>query len=80
MKKNIVFRSGSLRMGGLERVLIETLQNIDLDKFHVTLFIEDDSGKDNIFLKDVPEEIKVYFLKPEPLMRETENHRLKKSN
>ncbi|MGL4403465.1 MAG: glycosyltransferase, partial [Fusobacteriaceae bacterium] len=80
MKKNIVFRSGSLRMGGLERVLIETLQNIDLDKFHVTLFIEDDSGKDNIFLKDVPEEIKVYFLKPEPLMRKTENHRLKKSN
>lgn len=80
MKKNIVFRSGSLRMGGLERVLIETLQNIDLDKFHVTLFIEDDSGKDNIFLKDVPEGIKVYFLKPEPLMRETESHRLKKSN
>ena len=29
MKKNVIIRSGSLRMGGLERVLIEVLQNID---------------------------------------------------
>ena len=27
--KNIIIRSGSLRMGGLERVLIEVLQAID---------------------------------------------------
>lgn len=29
MKKKVIFRSGSLRMGGLERVLIEVLQTIN---------------------------------------------------
>lgn len=80
MKKNIIFRSGSLRMGGLERVLIETLQTIDKEKYNITLFIEDDSGKENVFLKDVPSEIKIYFLKPEELMRKTEYYRKNKKN
>ena len=32
-EEKIVFRSGSLRMGGLERVLIEVLQTINKDKY-----------------------------------------------
>ncbi|MGL5123926.1 MAG: glycosyltransferase [Fusobacteriaceae bacterium] len=80
MNKKIIFRSGSLRMGGLERVLIEVLQTIDKKKYEIILFIEDDSGSDNIFLKDIPEEIKIYFLKPEKLMRKTEFYRKNKNN
>lgn len=78
--KKVVIRSGSLRMGGLERVLIEVLQNMDLKKYEIYLFIEDDSGKDNIFLKDIPKNIKVYFLKPEKLMRKTESYKNRKKN
>ena len=37
MKKKVIFRSGSLRMGGLERVLIEVLQTIDKEKFDLYL-------------------------------------------
>lgn len=48
MKKKIAFRSGSLRMGWLERILIEMLKEIDKEKYEVTLFIEDDCGKKNI--------------------------------
>lgn len=80
MKKTVVFRSGSLRMGGLERVLIEVLQNINLDKYRVIAMIEDNSGKENIFLKDIPEGIEVYFLKPEEVVERTKYHRNRKKN
>ncbi|MGL6063958.1 MAG: glycosyltransferase [Fusobacteriaceae bacterium] len=80
MRKKIIFRSGSLRMGGLERILVEVLQTIDKRKYEVILFIEDDSGDENIFLKDIPEEIKIYFLKSEKLMRKTEFYRKNKEN
>lgn len=77
---NLVIRSGSLRMGGIERVLIEVLQNLDREKYNISLFIEDDSGKENVFLKDVPQDIDLYFLKPENLIRQTESYRNKKKN
>lgn len=77
---NLVIRSGSLRMGGIERVLIEVLQNLDRKKYNISLLIEDDSGKENIFLKDVPQDIDLYFLKPEELIRKTENYKNKKRN
>ena len=61
-KKNILFSSGSLRMGGLERVLIEVLQNIDKESLKIQLVINDDAGDNNVFEKDVPIEIPVHFL------------------
>ena len=80
MKKNILFRSGSLRMGGLERVLIEVLQTIDKEKYNISLIIDDDCGEDNIFEKDIPKEIKYYFLKSQDLIRKTEYYKEKRKN
>lgn len=80
MKKNVIFRSGSLRMGGLERVLVEVIQNIDREKYNVNLLITDDSGNENIFLKDIPKDVPIYFLKPENLLRETEKYRKGRKN
>lgn len=77
---NLVIRSGSLRMGGIERVLIEVLQNLDRNKYNISLLIEDDSGEENVFLKDVPKDIDLYFLKPESLIKKTEYHRNKRKN
>ena len=70
-KKNVIIRSGSLRMGGLERVLIEVLQNIDKKKYNLTLVIDDDCGQGNIFEKDIPKEIPYYFLKSQKLIEKT---------
>ena len=42
MKKRLVIRSGSLRMGGLERILIEVLQTINKEKYNISLIIDDD--------------------------------------
>ncbi len=78
MKKNIVFRSGSLRLGGLERVLIEVLQTIDKEKYNITLVIDDDCGEDNIFEKDIPKEIPYYFLKSKELLNKTEYYKANK--
>lgn len=80
MKKNIVFRSGSLRLGGLERVLIEVLQTIDKKKYNITLVIDDDGGKENIFEKDIPKEIPYYFLKSKELIEKTEYYKRKGKN
>ena len=61
MKKHILFSSGSLRMGGLERVLVEYLNGIDKQNYKVTLFILSDFGDQDIFKKDIPEHIDIRF-------------------
>lgn len=80
MKKNVIIRSGSLRMGGLERVLIEVLQNIDKKKYNLTLVIDDDCGEDNIFEKDIPKEIPYYFLKSQKLIEKTNYYKSNRKN
>ena len=76
--KNIIIRSGSLRMGGLERVLIEVLQTIDKKIYNITLVIDDDCGEGNIFEKDIPKEIPYYFLKSKKLIEKTEYYKEKR--
>lgn len=76
--KNLVIRSGSLRMGGLERVLIEMLQNLDTQKYKISLIIEDNSGKENVFIDQIPKGIELYFIKPESMIAKTHFHRERK--
>ncbi|MDR2879192.1 MAG: glycosyltransferase [Fusobacteriales bacterium] len=71
MKKHILFSSGSLRMGGLERILVEYLNKIDKDRYKITLFILSDFGKLDVFRKDISEHIDIRFLKPEKLVTKT---------
>lgn len=78
--KNIVISSGSLLMGGIERVLIEVLKNLDKSKYRIFLFIEKDFGKSNVFYNEVPKDIEVFFLKSEALIKKSENYRSKKKN
>lgn len=76
--KNLVIRSGSLRMGGLERVLIEVLQNLNRSKYNISLIIEDDCEEENIFFDDIPKGIDLYFLKSHELIKKTHYHRERK--
>ena len=77
-KKKILFYNGSLRMGGIERVLIEVLQNLDLNKYEIDLVIEDGIRSLNVFEKDIPESIKLYYLKSENIMQKTIHFREKR--
>ena len=80
MNKKVIIRSGSLRMGGLERILIEVLQTINKEKYSVSLVIDDDCGEADIFKKDIPKEIDYYFLKSETLMKKISFYRERKNN
>ena len=61
MKKKVLFYNGSLRMGGIERVLVEVLQNIDKSKINIDLVIEDETKTLNVFEKDIPKEIEIFY-------------------
>lgn len=70
-KRRVVFYNGSLRMGGIERVLIEVLKHIDREKYEISLVIEDGLLSENVFEKEVPSEIPITYLKPEEVIRKT---------
>jgi len=80
MMKKVLFYNGSLRMGGIERVLVEVLQNIDRSKMSIDLLIEDGIKSLNVFEKDIPKDIKIYYLKPEELIQKTDFYRKNKKN
>ena len=63
MKKKVLFYNGSLRMGGIERVLVEVLQNINKNQMDIDLVIEDGTKTLNVFEKDIPREIEIFYLK-----------------
>ena len=56
MKKKILISSYNLDFGGIETSLINLLKNMNLDKYDVTLVLEEKMG---VFLKDVPSDIKI---------------------
>lgn len=80
MKKKVLFYNGSLRMGGIERVLIEVLQNLDRRKLDIDLVIEDGIKSLNVFEKDIPKDIKLYYLKPEEIIKKTDFYRQNRKN
>ena len=80
MKKKLLFYNGSLRMGGVERILVEVLQNIDKSQIDIDLVIEDGIRTLNVFEKDIPKEIEISYLKSEKLIKITDSFRKKKKN
>ena len=80
MKKKVLFYNGSLRMGGIERVLVEVLQNLDRSKLDIDLVIEDGIRSLNVFEKDIPKDIKLYYLKPEEIIKKTDFYRQNRKN
>ena len=56
MKKKLLFTAYSLGLGGIEKALINLLNNLDYDKYDVTLILE---KKDGMFLDMLPEQVKV---------------------
>ncbi len=75
--KKILFYNGQLFMGGIERVAISYLEGLSKEKdLDVTLVIKENNPEKNIFIKDVPSNIKIEFIKTEKMV----NFRNKASN
>ncbi len=71
MKKRLLFTANTLDIGGIEKALINLLNNIDYSKYEVTLVLE---KKEGAFLKDlnknvILKELKVSTLKITPIRK-----------
>lgn len=80
MKKKILFYNGSLRMGGIERVMTEVLQNLNLEKYEIDLLIMDELKKENVFKDEIPQKIKIDYLVSENTLRKTMLYREDRKN
>lgn len=56
MKKRIAFFAANLDVGGIERAIINYVNNIDKSKYQVTLFLE---KKEGIYLNDIDRDIEI---------------------
>ena len=56
MKKNIAFFAKNLDIGGIERAIINYVNNIDYSKYNVTLFLE---KKEGIYLSEINKNINI---------------------
>lgn len=55
-KKKILFRNRSLEVGGSEKILLNILQNLDRNKFDITLLLNFKEGE---FINQLPSDVKV---------------------
>ena len=60
MKKKLLFTANSLDIGGIEKALVNLLNNIDYSKYEVTLVLE---KKEGLFLKDLNKNVILKELK-----------------
>lgn len=68
--KKVLFYNGQLFMGGIERVAISYLEGLSKEKdLDVTLVIKENDPEKNVFVKDVPSNIKIEFIKTEKMVR-----------
>jgi glycosyltransferase involved in cell wall biosynthesis len=58
MRKKLIFVNGHLKIGGVERSLINLLKSIDYNEFEVDLVLFECMGD---YIKEVPEEVNILF-------------------
>ncbi|MDK4479615.1 glycosyltransferase, partial [Fusobacterium necrophorum] len=78
MKKRILFRSGSLGMGGLEKVLVQTLQILSSSEWDISLLLTHDEKEKNILEKEIPKNISYSFLNDNNFLKKMEYSQLRK--
>lgn len=71
MKKNLLFYSGGLKIGGLEKILIEYVNNIDYNKYNVKLLLMSDFG-DNTLVNEVNKNVEINYIKSRNIIEKKE--------
>lgn len=79
LKKKIIIQSGSLRIGGQEKMLSELLKVIDPKKYQVLLLIEENYGEQNVYEKNIPDYIEYKFLTSKKFMERLEKFKKNKN-
>ncbi len=78
-KPRLLFLISRFLDGGIDTVLIDYLQRLTLSgKYHIELAIEHDMGQLEVFLKDVPKEVKVLHLVDQPFLMKWRRQKITK--
>ncbi|MCF2640074.1 glycosyltransferase [Fusobacterium varium] len=70
MKKRLIIHNGNISIGGQEKMLIEFLNILDPTKYEVLLLIEENKGKNNDYIDEIPKWVDYKFLTSEKLMED----------
>lgn len=80
-KKKLLISSGGLKIGGLERLLVEYINFIENDNvYEVELFLMSDFGQKNTITDNVKKEIKIRYIKDSSLISKKEELKKNKKN
>ncbi|MDR7239973.1 glycosyltransferase [Neobacillus drentensis] len=67
MKKKLVIVTDVMTIGGVEKVIIDTLIGLDYSKFDVTLFVMYKTGHEKNNISKIPENVKIKYLFNKPI-------------
>ena len=79
LKKKLIIHNGNISIGGQEKMLIEFLNILDPTKYEVLLLIEENKGKNNDYIDEIPKWINYKFLTSEKLMEDINTLKNKKN-
>lgn len=78
MKKKILFYTSGVGLGGVEKVILEVLREIDKSKFDIKLALQYEN--ENLFENEIPKEINYKYMLPQKIIDKSLYYRERKKN
>lgn len=78
MKKKILFYTSGVGLGGVEKVILEVLKEIDKSKFDIKLALQYEN--ENLFENEIPKEVNYKYMLPQKIIDKSLYYRERKKN
>lgn len=78
MKKKILFYTSGVGLGGVEKVVLEVLKEIDKNKFDIKLALQYEN--ENLFENEIPKEVNYKYMLPQKVIDKSLYFRERKKN
>lgn len=62
MRKKLIVYSSNIGKGGMEKMSVEFLKSLDIEKYEILFLIRENKGQGNIYESEIPKGIKVKYL------------------
>lgn len=78
MKKKILFYTSGVGLGGVEKVVLEVLKEIDKSKFDIKLALQYEN--ENLFENEIPKEVNYKYMLPQKIIDKSLYYKERKKN
>ncbi|WP_293960779.1 glycosyltransferase [uncultured Fusobacterium sp.] len=78
MKKKILFYTSGVGLGGVEKVVLEVLKEVDKSKFDIKLALQYEN--ENLFENEIPKEVKYKYMLPQKIIDKSLYYKERKKN